>query len=124
MLKAEGVGEGPLMTETEVRVIVRVPETVLATFVVDVMVSVKIDVLLTDCVTVIVGVKVVVVSVRVVISRVMVVEGSTAVSIVVLVVGVAISRQWQASEMPAMPDVTSSLRKHLGRPNTWRFSLP
>ena len=37
MLKLEGVGEGAVMMEREVRVIVRVSGTVVATFVVEVM---------------------------------------------------------------------------------------
>ena len=125
MLKVEGLGEGPVMTETEVRVIVRVSGTMVAALVVEVTKSVAMRVLrLTDCVTVIVGVLVKVLSVRMMFVIVLVVEGSTTVSMVWLGVGVAMSRQLQASETPARPELTSNLRRHRGRPKTCRFSLP
>ena len=73
---------------------------------------------LTDCVTVIVGVEVVVLIVLMTFVLVIVVEGSVTVEVVWPGVGVAMARQLQASEMPARPEVRSSLRKHRGRPKT------
>ena len=85
---------------------------------------VEIMVRFTDSVAVTVGVEMKVLIVLTMLVSVTVVAGSVTVWTIWLGVGVAMSRQLQASEIPARPDVVDRLRRHLGFPKTCLLSMP